>query len=628
MKKAMNKTFLIAALSLSAVAFVGFGTSFAESASAEIQDHAATAFEIYGAYIRVHEDGNNGIKFRTNYLAAEFPKEDFEASGTLIVPADILASAELRKDTATAKNLDTTEAWNIEGDYKTTYAYMYSIPEASYSRPLAVRSYVSYWVGEELVTEYTETKTYALADIAQQALEDVGNNDATVTACLEKFSTVATAGSIVDFSLASNQAIENSRIEFVDEFKGETDVAKLTIEHEPDPNVWNGWIGASDWKVEFYKNYYKSYQKVAFDYYIDGAENMKNFYVRGWESWQFNIPVTIKEGWGSSSKNLWGENSGIFDTYYGDCYNQWAKGVQFYSSCVEGKSYTVYVSAIEAYNPVTVTSSAKRMFANQEFTIADNAATVLANSTNVTLTVFDPNGEKVEVANGKFTPATVGSYRFLYKAVDANGLNVRGEYKWNCVEEYNPAMLRTFTEKDPWTPTATTWEILDSYTAAGETKQGVAKVTLNRTAGTTGQWAVSTDQGWPAQDWYNGYTKEDYAPYETGKLCLRVFVETNSQYGKLWIRFYKNGWTAGGPEISIGGYQYTAGWETSQMANVTGGWVTLKVNYASMYAFFDEMTNFRFYVRDEWKPGQALEEDVYYNVYIDDVWLEKAEAAE
>ena len=99
-------------------------------------------------------------------------------------------------------------------------------------------------------------------------------------------------------------------------------------------------------------------------------------------------------------------------------------------------------------------------------------------------------------------------------------------------------------------------------------------------------------------------------------------------YGKLWIRFYKNGWTAGGPEISIGGHQYTAGWETSQMADVTAGWVTLKVNYASMYAFFDEMTNFRFYVRDEWKPNQALEEDVYYNVYIDDIWLEKAEAAE
>lgn len=631
MKKAMNKTLLIAALSLSAVAFVGFGASAVESGSAELQDSTATVFEIDGAYVRIHEDGNNGIKFQTNYLAAEFPAEIVE-SGTIVVPADVIGSEKPTLNNAATYSsvvIDTTDAWNEEGNYNTTYTYVYDIPNASFARELKVVSYVETTAG----VDYTDVKTFALADIAQQAL-DVGSYDDTTTACLEKFSEVAAEGSVLDLSLASN-ASTTDKVEILDEFKGETNVAKVSVSGDV-------WASSDGWKVEFYKNYYKNYTKIALDYYLDGAENVAtnsswaraNMYICGSGEWQRMLWVnrTPVNGWATSTWDIWGIQNGQFDRYLTedatDLYNYWTKAIQLHGVSKADTSFVFYFTTIEAYNPVTVTNSATKAFATKEFTVTDNAATVFAGATNVTLTVFDPNGEKVAVTDGKFTPATAGNYRFLYKAVDANGLNVRGEYTLTVNEHglindfsagaqshWAPTGLRNPNATgSEWTKVAGTVNYLDSYEGA----TGVMQIIYTRPQTTTSVWGPTLC----AHDSnFFPYDKEDYAEYaETGKLYIRMRVQSSYHYS-FEMKLAVNPWSIKTDQFIDGTNAW--GWTPwTTMTALKADWVTVAVDFKAYYEAFDTLdTNFEMMFAEKMPTGTTLTEDVVYNFYIDKIWV-------
>lgn len=165
-KKRMIYMLCVAFAAVFALACITFGISNKAQAA-----EPADEFKVASIGIRLQDDvTETGVRFGVQVKSELLDKADAKVTLFVLPQLFHIDGAHLNAGAANAQSVELGNEWEVNGDYKNGYAYIYDFPASNYGVKLLAEACLTYTEGGTTITKWTNiSAAYSLTDVAKVA---------------------------------------------------------------------------------------------------------------------------------------------------------------------------------------------------------------------------------------------------------------------------------------------------------------------------------------------------------------------------------------------------------------------------------------------------------------------------
>lgn len=165
-KKRMIYMLCVAFAAVFALACITFGISNKAQAA-----ESADEFKVASIGIRLQDDvTETGVRFGVQVKSELLDKADAKVTLFVLPQLFHIDGAHLNAGAANAQSVELGNEWEVNGDYKNGYAYIYDFPASNYGVKLLAEACLTYTEGGTTITKWTNiSAAYSLTDVAKVA---------------------------------------------------------------------------------------------------------------------------------------------------------------------------------------------------------------------------------------------------------------------------------------------------------------------------------------------------------------------------------------------------------------------------------------------------------------------------